>query len=86
MSGMPSRSACARVASEVGTHLTFRPVLDPAPHEIDEAGRGGAGAEPQRHAVFHQRQRALGGLLLPVVGGQCVSIARLLRSIHERVA
>ena len=27
MSGMPRRSACARVASEVGTHLTLRPAF-----------------------------------------------------------
>ncbi len=77
MSGMPSRSACARVASEVGTHLTLRPAFTFCPTRSTKRAAVEPVPSPKRHAVFHQRQRAFGGLLLPVIGGHTISIGSL---------
>ena len=60
-------AACARVASDVGTQTTFRPLLHFGAEQLDEFGGGRTGAEAELHAVFNVAHRLLGRLPLPVV-------------------
>ena len=55
---MPHCSAWARVASEVGTPITFKPGAHLFAEQVDEMLRGRTGAEAELHAVAHLLQRA----------------------------
>ncbi len=62
VSGTPSRSAWARVVSEVGTPTTLEAPAHPLGQKLDEMLGGRAGAEAEPHARPHPFDRQPCGL------------------------